>query len=255
MQQIEIEDFIIRDVSVVCPACYTPFATPQLVAMPALTPQSPVEADLHRVLPSAAVRGALISICPACIYTWWATAFANHFFVPDLLVPSPEIEYPKKFAHAVLTGRKNGVHALDRALVAMNGLWCARETYIGAGQELAAEYKTDNEKWLVLAVQELDEALKDPHWQGNRSRYSYMMGELLRQMGDFHSAVRYFDLVDRSSLLPAQLVRHQRDLAVAGNAASVRLPPHLVESIFLPQPIILAEPETPINDQAAGVAV
>src|SRR5271170_6287083 len=133
MQVVEILDFVVRDASLVCPACQTPFATPQLAEMPPITPDTIIEADLHRVLPDAQIRGALVAICPACIYTWWATAFAPHFFVPDLLVPAPEIEYPKKFAHAVLTGRNNGAHALDRALLALKGCWCLRETYIGAG--------------------------------------------------------------------------------------------------------------------------
>lgn len=239
--QVEIQDFIVKDSSIVCPACKTPFATPLVVRMPEMTRDTVVEADLHRVLPDACIRAALIAICPACIYTWWSTVFAPHFYVPDLLVPSPEVEYPKKFAHAVLTGRKNGAHAIDRALLALNGLWCARETYFGAGPEKLPEYKADNEKWLTLAAQELDEALRDPNWDGNRSRYSYMMGEILRQLGDFHNAVAYFDLVDRRSMLPVELVKHQRKLATDGNGEPVVLPPHVVEQIFMPKPLITRE--------------
>lgn len=243
--QVEIQDFIIKDTSIVCPSCKTPFATPLLVKMPDITRDTVVEADLHRVLPDA-VRAALIAICPACIYTWWSTAFAPHFYVPDLLVPSPEIEYPKKFAHAVLTGRKNGAHALDRALLSLNGLWCARETYFGAGPEKLPEYKADNEKWLTLAAQELDEALHDTGWNGNRSRYSYIMGEILRQLSDFHNAVAYFDAVDRRSMLPAELIRHQRKLAVDGNPEPVVLPPHVVEQVFLPKSLLTRETPTSI---------
>jgi hypothetical protein len=91
---------------------------------------------------------------------------------------------------------------------------------------------------MKLAVQELEEALNDDSWQGNRSRYSYMMGEVLRQMGDFHKAVKYLDLVDRKSMLPFELIRHQREMAVNGQAEPVQLPPHLVEQIFMPKPLI-----------------
>ena len=251
--QIAIQDFIIADSSIICPSCLTPFATPLLESMPDITPTTVVEADLHRVLPDAAIRGALIAICPACIYTWWASAFGKHFFVPDLLVPSPEIEYPKKFAHAVLTGRKNGSHALDRALLALNGCWCARETYIGASAEQLGDYKADNERWLTLAASEFEAALADSSWRGNRSRYSYIYAEVLRQLGDFHGAVRYFDVVDRDSLLPAELVRHQRKLAVDGNPVSIVLPPHLVEQIFLPKPLI-SQPLAASASDLAGSA-
>jgi len=240
---IELHDFVIKDTSLICPMCQTPFATPLLMAMPPIKPQTVIEADLHRVLPDARIRGTLIAICPACIYTWWATAFVPHFFIPDLLVPSPEIEQPKKFAHAVLTGRKHGVHALDRALLAMNGLWCARETYTGAGPDKLEQYKADNERWLTLSVQELEEALNDETWTGNRPRYNYIMGELLRQLGDFHKAVKYFDMVDRRCMLPKQLVRHQRQAAINGNSEPTTLPPFIVEQIFLPKPLIDREPE------------
>jgi len=248
MQQVQIQEFILRDTSLICPSCSTPFASPQIARMPNITAETTIEADLHRVLPAAAVRGALIAICPACVYTWWSTAFAPHFYVPDLLVPSPEIEYPKKFAHAVLTGRKNGAHALDRALLALNGLWCARETYIGAGPEQMDNYRADNERWLVLAVQELDTALRDEDWNGNRHRYAYIMGEVLRQLADFHAAVRYLDtVVARRAMLPQELIDHQRQLAMAGVSDPTVLPPHVVEAIFLPKPqVIVAEAEEPI---------
>jgi hypothetical protein len=240
---IELQDFLIKDASLICPMCQTPFATPLLASMPEIKPQTTIEADLHRVLPDPRIRASLVAICPACIYTWWSTAFAPHFFVPDLLVPSPEIEYPKKFAHAVLTGRKHGAHALDRALLALNGLWCARETYTGASADQLGQYAADNERWLKLAAQELETALQDETWNGNRSRYSYIMGEILRQLGDFHAAVKYFDTVDRRCMLPRQLVRHQRQQALNGNSEPTTLPPFLVEQIFLPKPLLSREPE------------
>lgn len=246
-----IAEFTISYASVICPVCNTPFATPLIARMPNISRSTVVEADLHRVLPDAAIRGALIAICPACVHTWWSTAFAPHYFVPDLLVPAPHIEYPKKFAHAVLTGRKNGEHPIDRALLALNGCWCARETYTEA-DKAKPEYKADNERWMVLAAQELEAALQDPEWNGNRSRYSYVMGEILRQLGDFHAAVRYFSQVDRRSMLPAELVERQRTLAISGNVEPVVLPPNMVEAIFMPKPPAWAQQQQPVTQSAVS---
>ncbi|HEY9788252.1 MAG TPA: hypothetical protein V6D17_22880, partial [Candidatus Obscuribacterales bacterium] len=149
--------------------------------------------------------------------------------LPLLATPAAEIAHAKKFAHAVLTGRKIGAHSLDRALLALNGAWCAREA------------NEPHEKWLELAGQELDTALKDQTWEGNRSRYHYIMGEICRLLGDFHGAVRNYNLVDRRSNLPKSLVDHQRQEAINGNKEPIVLPPDYVEAIFLPKPLNLDE--------------
>jgi len=241
-----IQEFVINDTSVVCPACNTVFATPNLAKMPNITRDSLIEADLHRVLPDPNIRAALVAMCPACIYTWWMSAFAPHYILPQLVPESPEIELPKKFAHAVLSGRQNGSHSLDRALLSLNGCWCAREAHLASGTLGSEEYVTTNHRWLTLAVQELDAALRDPEWDGNRSRYHYMMGEMLRQLGQFDAAVKEFNVVDRRSMLPRQLVEHQKTLAVAMNAEPTALPPFIIEEIFLPKapPVISNIPAT-----------
>lgn len=199
------------------------FASPTIVTMPTISRDTPVEADLHRVLPDAAVRAALVAMCPACNYTWWVTAYRPHLFKPQLVPPTPLVDSPKKFAHAVLTGRQNQAHALDLALLALNGCWCARE----AGQP--------HERWLDLAGAELEKALKDPEWKGNRGYYHYIMGEICRQSGYFKGAIEHFGAVGPSSMLPRELVERQKVHAVSGDAKPVRLPPDLVETIFCPQ--------------------
>lgn len=218
-----IKEFTIRPTTVVCPVCSSMFATPALVTMPNITKETQVEADLHRVLPEAAIRAALVAMCPACNYTWWITAFRPHMFKPALVPPTPILDHPKKFAHAVLTGRQNEAHPLDLALLALNGCWCARE----AGQP--------HERWLELAGAELEKALKDNAWSGNRGYYHYVMGELCRQSGDFKGAVKQFNLVGPESMLPKELVERQKVQAVSGDAAPALLPPHLVEMLFCPR--------------------
>ncbi len=196
------------------------FATPTLLTMPAITPQTAIEADLHRVLPDPAIRAALVAMCPACSYTWWYTAFRPHMLQSVFVPPTPIADQPKKFAHAVLTGRKNGAHALDLALLALNGCWCARE----AGQP--------HERWLELAGGELERALRDKNWQGNRDYYQYLLGELCRQSGDFQGAVNHFNQVGPSSMLPPELVERQKVQATSGDQAPAALPEHLVELLF-----------------------
>jgi hypothetical protein len=224
-----IEDFVLQTVSVQCPDCEVVFATDALAHTPNMTKDTPVETDLHRILPHPALRAALIAMCPACLYTSWFSAFIEDPLVPFLAVAPAEVAFSKKFAHAVLTGRKVGAHYLDRALFALNGSWCARE----AGES--------SEKWLELAGQELEAALEDDSWTGNRSRYQYIMGEICRLVGDFHGAVRHYNQVDRKSQLPKTLVDHQRQEAINGNSRPVQLPPEYVEAIFFPKPINLDE--------------
>lgn len=232
-----IENFVLRPESVICPECNTVFATPNIARMPNMTRDSKVEADLHRVLPDPIIRASFVAICPACIYAWWFSAFASHYIIPDLVPDTPDVELSKKFAHAVLTGRKNGSHSLDRSTLALNGAWCSREQHAVAGTLNSPEYQADNTRWLTLAAQELDEALRDQEWTGNRNRYMYIMGEILRQLGDFDTSLAYLNMVDRRALLPKQLVDHQKQMAAAHQAQTVTLPPHLVEEIFLPKPV------------------
>lgn len=212
--------------SVICPKCELTFATP-VAKMPKLSRDSRVETDLHRVLPDAAIRASLIAMCPECVYTWWLSAFKNHYFLPEMLPDTPPVDNAKKFGHAVLSGRKNGAHSLDRAIIALNGYWCAREDFQPAG------------KWLELAARELYEALNDDSWNGNRGRYQFIMGEVLRLMGEFHDAVRFYDLVDRRSVLPRELIDHQVEQAKNGDSTPTLLPPHIIEDIFLPKPQVV----------------
>ncbi|HEY9678442.1 MAG TPA: DUF2225 domain-containing protein [Drouetiella sp.] len=233
--QLAIENFLLQIESVICPACNVVFATPNITRMPNMTRESKVEADLHRVLPDPIIRASFVAICPSCMYSWWFSAFASHYIIPDLVPDTPDVELSRKFAHAVLTGRNNGSSPLERFNLAMNGCWCSREQFMVAGTMNSPEYQEENTRWLQLAAQELGEALADESWSGNRNRYIYQMGEILRQLGQFEQALEYFNQVDRRSMLPKQLVDHQKQMAAARQSHSVTLPPHLVEEIFLPK--------------------
>lgn len=218
--------YTLKQSVLICPSCELIFATTQIDRTPALTRESRVEADLHRVMPDATIRASLLATCPECIYTWWLSAFAPHYMLPEMVPDAPPVSNDKKFGHAVLSGRKNGAHSLDRAVVALNGYWCAREDFLPSA------------KWLELAAKELHEALSDESWNGNRGRYQYIMGEVLRLMGDFHGAVRFYSMVTRRSVLPRQLIDHQIQAAKEGSSKPILLPPHIIEEIFLPRPAL-----------------
>ncbi len=233
-----LKRFVLAPKSLVCPTCETEFASISIANMPNITVETKIEADLHRVLPDAAFRSALLAMCPSCSYTWWTSSFKATHLLPQMLPDAPVVEHAKKFAYAVLTGRKTGAHALDTALLALNGAWCAAEEF------------ESREKWLTLSRQDLELALADEEWTGNRGRYQYILGEVLRQLGDFHGAVRLFNQVDRRSLLPKDLVDRQRALAINGNSEPQELEPHHIEIIFLPRPAVVpqaASSEVPVQ--------
>lgn len=212
--------YTLRRICVICPQCEAVFATTQVARKPKIAVDSRVEADLHKVLPDAAIRAAALATCPECIYTWWISSFAQSFVLPQMAPDTPPVANDKKFGHAVLTGRAQGAHALDTAVVALNGYWCARE-----------EFKT-GEKWLMLVIKDLTRALEDESWFGNRSRFNYILAEVLRLSGDFHSSLRYFNKVDRTSLLPKELVDHQVYQTKKGNSSPQLLPPHIIKDVF-----------------------
>ena len=215
------KDYELTQGAVVCPECGQAFITPEVASLPALSEATVIEADLHRVLPTPEIRDALVAMCPNCLFTWWLSGFTRYMASFTTLPFSPQTEYSKKFAHAVLTGRKKNAHSLDRALLALNGYWCAREASQPA------------DKWLKLTALELNAALNDTDWEGNRSRYHYILGEICRLKGDTDGSLKHFDLVDEGAHLPKGLVEQQRNKAVQGDIQPTVLSPEVIhEAIF-----------------------
>ncbi len=195
--------------------------------MPVITQDTPIETDLHRALPNGAIRAALIGLCRGCGYAWWITVFKTEEILPNSLTADEysleRTQYPRKFANAFLTGRQNGAHHRELALLALNGHWCAREAGL------------PHERWLDLAAQEMGKALRDRDWTGNRGYYHYLMGEICRQQRKFKEALEHFGTVDFQSRLPRELILRQKVQATAGDSSPTRLPPYLVELIFCPR--------------------
>lgn len=214
--------FKLRQLTIVCPECQTIFATYELARTPPITVETPMESDLHRVLPDAQLRASLLATCPSCVHTWWLSSFKEHYYLPQIVPDSPPLEPAKKFAHAVQSGRKTGASLLDRAVLALNGYWCAREQGV------------DGEKFLRLARAELIQALADKSWAGNRPRYNYILGEVSRLLSEFVEADKCYALVDRDAGLPPELVEKMRIFAASGNNKPIRLPAHIVQTVFIP---------------------
>jgi hypothetical protein len=221
-----LEEFVLRQAIVVCPSCAACFCTPQLTHMPIITSETPVETDLHRVLPNGAIRAALVASCKDCGYAWWITAFKTKALLPDTLTADEysmeRLQYPRKFANAFVTGKKNKCGSRELGLLALNGGWCAREAGLG------------HERWLELAAEEMEKALEEKSVAGNKGYFHYIMGEIYRQLRQFDKAVSHYSRVNFHSRLPRELVLRQKVQATAADCAPTRLPPYLVETLFCP---------------------
>lgn len=222
-----LEEFTLRQAIVVCPTCEKSFCTPQLTHMPIITGDTPVETDLHRILPNGAIRAALIGSCRECGYAWWITSFKTKALLPDTLTADEysmeRLQYPRKFASAFVTGKKKESSHRELALLALNGGWCAREAGLA------------NDRWLELAAEEMEKALADKSMGGNRGYYHYIMAEVYRQLKHFDKALSHYNRVNYHSRLPRELILRQKVQATAGDGGPTRLPAYLVEMLFCPR--------------------
>lgn len=208
------------EITLMCPKCQQIFATANVEEIPVINELARIEADLHRALPDAAIRAAMIATCPSCTYTWWTESFIPNDTVPLLAVDAPAIEPVKKFGHAILSSRMYGATNLEKAQIALNAYYCARDSF------------QSGEKILQIAKDELKTAIETEPNMKNKSRHIYMLAEVHRLSGEFHEAVKYFYQVDRSALLPQELLDHQIRQAKLGNSKPVTIPHHIVKQIY-----------------------
>ncbi len=212
--------YTLKEKSLICKQCSGTFSTVVVDSMPHIEKDTRIETDLHRILPDGEFRAAQLATCPHCTYTWWVTDFLSAGTFPLTELASPDVKPWVKFGHAVLSGRIYNFKGIERAYIALNGFWCAKECFQPA------------ERFLAVAKQEFESALADDSWYGYRGRHYYQMAELLRYSGDFHQAVKYYMLVDQDARLPQELLEHQIRMAKMGDKRSILLPPHLVEELY-----------------------
>jgi hypothetical protein len=214
------EAFVLRDRSVVCPDCQSIFGTRVLQDLPPVCDSDIVEADLHRVLPHAGLRAALVTVCPDCGYADWVAKFGVSIIAPTLLPPSPALTPTKRFAMAVKHARKQGLHPLDIAYVALNGLYAARES----GE--------NDVPWLELCAFEQSRGLEPENLVVETGSDHLTMAELWRQMGHFDRALDEYAKSGMDGTVPIELIRQQEQSARVGDSTATRLSPWMVRLIF-----------------------
>lgn len=214
------EGYVIRHISVSCPECQCGFAAPTLVDLPPVTEYDTIEADLHRVLPHADLRGSLISVCPHCNYATWTALFRASSLNPEMLPDSLEVPNAKKFALAVKYARDKNVSPLDIAFIALNGLYCARES---------AE---DADLWLELAAYEQSRGIAEESMIPATGQDFLIMAELWRQLGSFDNAVAAYEKAYEDEFIPRELLDQQKKICAQGITSQIVLPPYMVRQIY-----------------------
>lgn len=214
------DGYVLKDIAVICLGCSVTFVTSCLTAVPPVTEYDAVEADMHRVLPDACLRGALIAVCPECGFASWTAKLKRSSINPEILPEPMVIEHSKKYALAVKTGRARHLDALDLAYIAVNGLYCARE----AGE--------DAELWLELAAYEQRRGMGGELLLPPTGPDHLIMAELYRQLKNFDQALIEYDLALADEDMPKELIAQQKMLTAAGNSDPTILPPFLVRIVF-----------------------
>jgi hypothetical protein len=212
--------YIIKHISVSCPECACMFAAPSLAELPPVTEYDTIEADLHRVLPDAELRGALIAVCPHCSYANWTVRFKHSSLNPEMLPDAAEVPNTKKFALAVKFARDKGVSPLDIAFIALNGLYCARES----GEE--------SDLWLELAAYEQSRGMAEESFIPPTGQDHLIMAELWRQLGSFENAYAEYERAKEDDFIPRELLRNQMLLCAQGNTSPIALPPYMVRELY-----------------------
>ena len=221
MAQRVIDGFILEEAVVLCPDCQSPFRTEVLVETRPLNSTDVVEADLHRVFPDAAIRAALLSLCPECKYCAWASQFKPFNIKAELVKRETEIEPCRKYALAVKSARQRQIHSLDIAFIALNGLWCARES------------SEPDALWLELSIFEHEKGMENSPTRPEDDGITHLiMGELYRQSRNFEAASEHYNLAAQDKSIVKEVLEHQRSLTAKGLSTVTAIPLRIVRILF-----------------------
>ena len=221
MAQRVIDGFILEEAAVLCPECQTPFRTEVMVETRGLNSTDVVEADMHRVFPSANLRGNLLSLCPECKFCAWTSQFAPYNIRPELIRTQGDIVGAKKYALAVKWAREKKQHSLDIAFIALNGLWCARES--GEPDQL----------WLELSLFEHEKGLESSFFVPEDNGMTHLiMAELYRQSRNFEAAAEHYKLAAQDKSIIKEILEHQMQLCAKGASSVTALPLRIVRLLF-----------------------
>lgn len=228
------QDFTLISATAECPACSRSFVTSVVSGVSPVSKSTVIETDLHRVYSSSAFRAATIGMCRECGYCWWLKSFLfREFFNPESEhLPEPVASKPsedmRRFATAFLCGKQHKANHLELALIALNAEWCAQDTGI-----------VEN-RWLEIARDELQKALRNPSSRIDRGFYHYLLGEMCRRLGDYKGALANLDKARAGARLPEELIVRQKVQARSGDSSKTSLPGYLIESLFCPASLRVA---------------
>jgi hypothetical protein len=221
MAQRVIDGFILEEAVVLCPECQAPFRTDVMVETRGLNSSDVVEADLHRVFPTANLRQYLLSLCPDCKYCAWTSQFQPFNIKPELVKAQGDIEGAKKYALAVKWARDKKQHSLDIAFIALNGLWCARES--GEPDQL----------WLELAIFEHEKGLETSFFAPEDNGITHLiMAELYRQYRNFEAAMEHYKIAGQDRSIIKEILEHQQMLCSKGVSSVTALPLRITRLLF-----------------------
>lgn len=221
MAQRVIDGFILEEAVVLCPECQAPFRTDVMVETRGLNSSDVVEADLHRVFPTANLRQYLLTLCPDCKYCAWTSQFQPYNIKPELVKAQGDIEGAKKYALAVKWARDKKQHSLDIAFIALNGLWCARES--GEPDQL----------WLELAIFEHEKGLETSFFAPEDNGITHLiMAELYRQYRNFEAAMEHYKIAGQDRSIIKEILEHQQMLCSKGVSSVTALPLRITRLLF-----------------------
>lgn len=239
MSEHDTNGFIIKDCIAVCPECLAPFFTARLEDSPPVRTNDIIEADLHRVYPDPQIRACLLALCPSCGYCSWVQNFEMHRIAEGAGKSVCTVSPSKKFALAVKSARTKQTHALDVAYLALNGLWCARES--GEADNL----------WLELAAYEHQKGMKEHTAKPEEDGFSHLvMAELWRQLKLFDTAIEEYKLALLDPNIKKEIPQSQITLCQRKQSLPTALPARIALDLFPLSGYIMVGHKEPENEDS-----
>lgn len=199
------------DIAVKCPSCGVKFNSKQLpVIVDTGIRNSELRQDFQGQAPQFEPYG--VCTCPGCGRADWVTEFpaTEEQAVLTQPVVTPHLQYRS----AALTAERDGKDSYSIGLFYLHAAWCADDN---RAFPQAREYRR-------LAVDAFKKSLIDVSCPlDKRAQIEYLIGELLRRVGDFEAAKEHLrQAIPRLSGRYAYMARKLIRLAELGNVEPIQ---------------------------------